>query len=284
MASAGGFPAPIKESIDFACISLGAGIPAASNKDGATSANATRASTRSPADFSPAKLDQQRNMDGFVIKQHSMPLFSMFSERFSVIGRDCDDRVLVKAVPLQDGEEVSEHCVGICNFPVIRSGGIPLLEGRRRIIRIMGIVEMHPDEKRTGLVVTQPCERMIGDYFGPPLHAAVAILTRSSRVEVRVIDVEAALKARRGTGWIQNVSPHKRSRVVMTVVQQVGQVREVFSQRRPQVLHMAELGISACQQRGMGRSRERHLRICPCKNHALLSQLIQVRRQPKFRA
>jgi len=69
-------------------------------------------------------------------------------------------------------------------------------EWLRRIIRVMGIVEMQPEEKRSLLVTAQPRQRAIGHILGAPLHALVAVFARLTLVKIGVIHVEAALETR----------------------------------------------------------------------------------------
>src|ERR1700687_5257964 len=92
--------------------------------------------------------------------------------------------------------EAADNRIGIRTLAVVRGGGIVTLERLRRIIRVVGIVEMQPNEKRPLPVTAQPAQSAIGNILRTPLHALVAVFARLTLVKIGVIHIEAALAAR----------------------------------------------------------------------------------------
>ncbi len=153
------------------------------------------------------------------------------------------------------------------------------LERLWRIVRIVGIVEMQPDEKRPLLMTAQPAQRAVGNILGAPLHALVAILSRLALMKMGVIQVKAAVEAGSSRTRIENIGPNERCRVIAVPVQQIRQIREVLAKRRAQILKMTELRIGPGQQSSMRRRGQRNLRVRSRKHNALLGQRIKVGRQ-----
>src|SRR5208282_342822 len=94
----------------------------------------------------------------------------------------------------QDLDKAADNRICIGNLAVIRERSIAGLEWLRRVIRVVGIIEMQPDEERPLLVPLQPMKRPIGDLLGPPLHALVAIFSRLAGVKIGVIEIESSVK------------------------------------------------------------------------------------------
>src|SRR6266404_1617768 len=157
--------------------------------------------------------------------------------------------------------EAADNRIGIRNLAVVRRGGVVSLERLRRIIRVMGIVEMQPDEKRPLLVTAQPAQRAISNIFRAPLHALVPVFARLTLVKIGVINVETALEARSGRRRIENVSSKKCRCVIAVLMQEVRQVRKILAKRRTQILEMTELRIGPRQQSSVRRRSQGDLRI-----------------------
>src|ERR1700676_4741470 len=120
--------------------------------------------------------------------------------------------------------EAADNRIGICDLAVVRGGGIVSFERLRRIIRVMSIVEVQPDEKWPLLVTAQPPQRAVSNIFRAPLHALVAVFARLTLVKIGVIYVEAALEARSGRRRIKYIGSKKCRCVIAMLVQEVWQV------------------------------------------------------------
>src|ERR1700674_364287 len=139
--------------------------------------------------------------------------------------------------------EAADNRIGIRDLAVVKGGGVVSLERLRRIIRVMGIVEMQPDEKRPLLVTAQPAQGAVGNVLRAPLDALVPVFSRLALVKIRVIQVKAALEARSGRRRIENIGGKKCRCVIAVLVQEVRQVGEILAERRAQILEMTELRI-----------------------------------------
>ncbi len=225
------------------------------------------------------KLQQQRNMDRLVVQKHSVPLFPMLAKSFPMVGGDGDDRVLIQAVLPQYLDKTADNRVRVGNLAVVRLGGIVGFEGLRRVIRIVGIVEMQPDKKRPLLMTAQPTQRAIRNILRAPLDAFVAVFSRLALVKVRVVYVKAALETWSRRSWIENIGTEERRSVIAVLMKKVRQVREILAERCAQILDMTELRIGPRQQSGMRRRGQRNLRVGSREHHALLGECIEVGRQ-----
>src|SRR4030081_1137022 len=122
-------------------------------------------------------------MDGLVIEKHPVPLLSVFAKGFTVVRGYRDDGVLIQPVLPQHFHEAANNRIGICDLAVVRGGGIVSFERFWRVIRVVSIVEMQPDEKRPLLVTAQPTQGSIGNILRAPLHALVAVFARLTLVK-----------------------------------------------------------------------------------------------------
>src|SRR5208282_2510068 len=125
---------------------------------------------------------------------------------------------------LQNLDQAADNRIGVRNLAIVWERGVVGLERLRRIIGVVGIVEMQPDEEWPLLMMAQPPESAVGNILSPPLHALVAVFSWLAHVEVGVIDVKPTLKAGGRRCRIENVGPNKRCRVIAVVVQQIRQI------------------------------------------------------------
>jgi hypothetical protein len=62
-------------------------------------------------------LDDERHMDGFVIKKNPVGVFPVGTQRFAVIGRYGNHRSIVKAEPFQFLQELAHHEILVGDAP-----------------------------------------------------------------------------------------------------------------------------------------------------------------------
>jgi hypothetical protein len=93
------------------------------------------------------KLDQQRNVDGFVVKKNAVMRFAVFSEGLAMVRHDGNHGAVEKAPGPQFADQFSDDGIGVCNFPVVGLCPIARSIWLRRVVRIMWIVKMHPQKE-----------------------------------------------------------------------------------------------------------------------------------------
>lgn len=102
-------------------------------------------------------LNNEWNVEGRVIEKEAVSLLSVLAQAFAMIADNNNDRVPIGARFLQLRDEVAKRGVGVGDLTVVEMRGILFGEGRRRLVRIMGIVEVDPHEARiTPGVVVEP--------------------------------------------------------------------------------------------------------------------------------
>src|SRR6267154_1925658 len=117
------------------------------------------------------QLDEQGHMGGRIIEKNSMGLFTVFPEPFAMIANHDDQRTVVSVLPLQVLEKMSQRAVGVGDLAIVRTMLINLREGWRRIVRIMRIVEVHPNEPWFRRMTVHPCFGAMDYIFAAALHA-----------------------------------------------------------------------------------------------------------------
>src|SRR6266566_2278391 len=134
-----------------------------------------------------------------------MRVFSMRAERFAVICHHRDQRLIVKPMLLECIKQLAYARVRVCNLTVIGLGCVVLFIGRRRIVRVMRIIEMHPQEKWPARHLAEPAESMIHDVPSPPLDGFIAIHPMPPQMKSGVIHVKSAIEpGSRSVQWIEN--------------------------------------------------------------------------------
>src|SRR5439155_23192908 len=102
------------------------------------------------------QLDHQGYVDGFVIQKNAMRVLAVRAQRFAVISHNGDHSFVVQAMFLQFAKEPPNFRVGIGDFAVVRLRTVFLFETCWRVIWIMSIVKMDPQEERPALHVAEP--------------------------------------------------------------------------------------------------------------------------------
>ena len=139
---------------------------------------------------------------------------------------------------------------------------------------------MQPKKERAPWILFEPCQRAVHNLHPPALNALIAVFARATGVKGCVVRVKAAVEASSASAlWVEYLRSHKSRGAIAFFMQNVGKIRQIGSERGPQIAHVIELRESSREDRRVRRRGQRHLRICADKNRGLAGQRIQVRRK-----
>src|SRR5207245_6194031 len=145
----------------------------------------------------PGKLEQQRDVDGFVVKKNTVMLFAVLAECLTMVRHNGNQATLEKTPRPQLPEELSDDGVGVSNLPIVRLSLISRSVRFWRRIGIMRIVKMNPKKEGPGGMFVEPTDRTTQDLFPPPLQAMVVVFPGSSPMKSGVVMIKPAVKTRR---------------------------------------------------------------------------------------
>src|SRR5437879_1925096 len=93
------------------------------------------------------QMDDERYMQRGVVNKEAVSLLSVLTQTFAVISAEDDQCVLVQALGLEKSNQPPHLRVGKGDLPLI--GAIFVFSGIRggRTVRIVRIVQVHPQEK-----------------------------------------------------------------------------------------------------------------------------------------
>src|SRR6202166_644670 len=91
-----------------------------------------------------------------IVEENAVSVFVMLAESFSVISHDNNHCSLIPSLFLEVSEEVTQCRIRVGNFSVVGPVLVNFGVRRRRLVRIVRIVEVHPNEVCTGWVRVEP--------------------------------------------------------------------------------------------------------------------------------
>src|SRR5258708_39676777 len=129
-----------------------------------------------------------------MVGENAVSVFVVLAESFSVISHDNDHCSLVPALFLEVGKEVTQRRIRVGNFSVVEPVLVDFGIRRRRLIRIMRIVEVHPNEVSTGWVRVEPRFCALLYFHTSALDASPPGLSCWGLCEV-IVELESAIEA-----------------------------------------------------------------------------------------
>ena len=193
-------------------------------------------------------------MDGGLVDKEPMVLFIVLPQALSMVPDDDNEGVLDRRWYKKPPEPVKLR-IDEGDLSEVRIGGVLLVEGRRRFIGRVGVVEVDPGEELLVLVILEPGKGLIEDLVRRPLHRTEGDLFEFAQVEVVEIDVEALVKAPLG---IKDVSGDERRGRVPLVLEERGHRLDLTGHDEAAVVpDPVEGGKGPRHDRGVGRERER---------------------------
>src|SRR5436190_7558979 len=112
-----------------------------------------------------------------------MALFAVFSKCLAMVRYDGNESSVVKTARPQPHQQLADCRVNVSNLTVVGRGGVSDFERRRRFVRIMWVVEMHPKKERAAGMLVEPRQSVVHDRHAPSFHAVIAVFTHPVSVE-----------------------------------------------------------------------------------------------------
>jgi hypothetical protein len=145
----------------------------------------------------PAReADDERDPDRRVVEEDAVGVLAVLAEGLAVIARRHDERA-VEVPPLpQPREEAGDGCVHRGDFAVVGLPREALGEGRRRVVGVVSVEEMDPEEDGAPWTAVEPRERPRDHVSTPSLLRGIGIGPVPPPPEARIVRVEAAVESR----------------------------------------------------------------------------------------
>src|SRR5215475_3155092 len=96
-----------------------------------------------------------------VVEKNSVGILVMFTKALAMISGDDNDGIFVPAALFHKRQEMSQRGVCIGNLAVVQMIIIGLIERSRRLVGVVRIVKMHPNEVRALRMRSHPCLRVL---------------------------------------------------------------------------------------------------------------------------
>src|SRR6266403_6290175 len=198
------------------------------------------------------QLEQERHANGLIVEKNPVRGLSVFAQGLAMISHDGYQRAVIKPAQPQPTEEFAHRGIGVCNFAVVRRGSVLGLVRLRRIIGVVRVVEMHPDEERPLVVCGQPLQRVSDDFAAAAFNRLVTVFSLAPSVEAGIVEVKSALKTgSRPCSWAEDQRADKRRGVISVTSKDVRSVGQILRERHTEIIHLVELRIRACEDGGM---------------------------------
>src|SRR5260221_8172704 len=107
-----------------------------------------------------------------IVEENAVSVFVMLAESFSVIPHDNDHCSLIPALLLEVSKEVTQRRIRVGNFSVVEPVLVNFGIRRRRLVRIVWIVEVHPNKVCTGWGRVEPRFCALLYFHTSPLEAS----------------------------------------------------------------------------------------------------------------
>ena len=215
-------------------------------------------------------------MDRRLVEEDAVRVLAVLAERLAVVARDHDEGAVVQLPFAETREEAPDRRVDARDLAVVRILREALLVRGRRVVRVVRVVEVHPDEHRPGGAAVEPGERTGDDLAAAPLLRRVRVGAVLARPEARVVDVEAAVEAGSDRPLrVEDHRAHERGRAVAGELQQRREVGDRRRQREAEVLHPVERRVRAGEDRGVRDGRHRRLRVRALEHDGLAGERVE---------
>ena len=109
-----------------------------------------------------------------IVEKDAVSVLVMLAEPFSVISHHNNHCSLVPSLFLEVSKEVTQRRIRVRNFPVVEPALVSLSVRRRRLVRIMRVIKVQPDEMRRCGMGIEPRFRVLHDLHPAALDSSPA--------------------------------------------------------------------------------------------------------------
>ena len=208
-----------------------------------------------------------------------MRFLAVVTEALAVVGGDRDQGPIQKAELGELVQDGAHRLVGESDLAIVRIAGKEVAEGGRRLIGLVGVVKMEPDEERGGGALTrvavQPAEESERGTVSPALRFEPRA-RRGRLLHPIIVGVEAESEAEPA---VENERADESRGAIAPLVEDGGQGREALCQVEVAVVPNAMLeGIESGQDGGVRRQGDGGGGHGALEAHALGGQAVEARR------
>ena len=145
------------------------------------------------AGWNPGTRQQEDDPQRGIVEKNSVRILAMLAEALAVIRKHGDQCVAGRF--LTDGvEQTAELMVGICNLAIVEAIFVLFPEGRRRLVRGVRIVDMHPQEIGLAGLRVQPAHGMVHRFARAAFGIFVEFMSFAGLGHLVVVDREALVE------------------------------------------------------------------------------------------
>src|SRR5216684_2543183 len=141
-------------------------------------------------------MDDHRHVQRRIVDEEAMSLLSMLAQAFAMISREYDQSVVIKPFCLQERDYAPKLRVREGNLTVVQPILILLAIRRRGLVRVMRIIQMHPQKELALRVLAQPIQRDVGYHIPGTLHRLEIRFLHPIEIEVVIIEIESLVQAK----------------------------------------------------------------------------------------
>ncbi len=134
-------------------------------------------------------------MDGSVVKENTVGEFAVVAQGFAVIGGNGNQRIVIQPLVPQVVKQFAYGGIYVGDTPIVRGTRKLAAEGFGRIIGVVRVPQVKPQEKGTALLLPEPFEHEPQGHLAAALHGSLSALPRFLPVKACVVDIETALES-----------------------------------------------------------------------------------------